>query len=184
MRSRIEALVVAFIGALCYALLAGSLAQAAYVPVVSGTIVFFNRTVATGCPTGYTEFTALRGRYPVGVLAAAASAGLTAGTAFTASQEDRPVGAHGHPGSTISVTLNDPGHIHNGRTSAAPGAGFSRPNGGFLSADSTNGSGGDNFTTSNTTGITVSSATTTIASAGAVASTNAPYIQLLACSKS
>jgi hypothetical protein len=148
--------------------------EAAYIPVPSGTIAYFNKTA---CPTGWTEFTSARGAYIVGRVASGTLATLV-GTALS-DQENRPVGQHTH---TLSVILNDPGHRHNGHATSAPVAGHSAPGAGYTAANNDNTSGGDDFTTTQTTGITVSSATA--ANAGTTAGTNAPYLQLLVCQKS
>jgi len=69
-----------------------SIMLAASVPIVFSTATLL---IDTGtCPTGYTEITALRGRYPVGVPSGGTMAATT-GTALTNS-ENRPAGAHTH----------------------------------------------------------------------------------------
>ena len=67
--------------------------------VPSGAVMFFN--LAT-CPSGWTELTAARGRYIVGLPASGTLTG-TAGTQLT-DLENRPVGRHRH---TINVATSD-----------------------------------------------------------------------------
>ena len=116
---------------------------------------------ATSCPAGYTEYTTLRGRYAVGLPLDGTSAG-TAGTALT-NTENRAVGQHNH-------TLTDPSHEHEARVRGSGGT--------TTVAESASDSavGNNTIVASATTGIT-------LASAGGVAGTPAPYVQLLACQK-
>jgi hypothetical protein len=151
------------------------------------------------CPTGFTEYTQLRGRYPVGLVSGGTNAG-TSGTALT-DLEARAVGQHTHsltdPGHnhtqnahTHTVNITDPGHIHTSLGDPASAGGS--PQNTFLTTSNT---GSTISTASATTGVTAAavsatatnnSATTgiTAANAGSVAGTNAPYIQLIACRKS
>lgn len=126
--------------------------------VPSGLVAFF---AVSSCPTGWAEYTALRGRYGVGLVSGGTLEG-TSGTALT-NQESRPVGQHSH-------TVTDPGHFHTQSIvgSSAFGTLQAQSGGAYEVAGSSTGS--------NTTGIT-------IANSGSVAGTNAPYIQLLACKK-
>jgi hypothetical protein len=127
-----------------------------------GLVAFFNRST---CPPGWHEVTALRGRYVVG-LPQNGTAGAAVGTAL-ANQEDRPVGQHAHG-------VTDPGHDHsytNPLVGSCPGH---ECGGGTAAEDPT--SRGDR-TATGTTGLTVQAA-------GTVAGTNAPYVQLIACSES
>mgnify|MGYP001562046304 CR=1 FL=1 len=122
----------------------------------SGQIAAF----ASTCPSGWTEYTAARGRYIVGNPSGGTLAG-TAGTALT-DLENRAVGQHNH-------AITDSGHTHSegvytyGYTFASGPYGWGgNPSGGT--------------TGSSTTGITINNS-------GSVAGTNAPYIQLTYCSK-
>lgn len=146
-----------------------------------GQIVAF----ATACPSGWTEYTAGRGRYIVGTPASGTNA-ATVGTALT-DQENRSVGSHTHtvdPANT-SVSISDPGHIHT-TVLGLPGSGSSL----FLSKGSQDGYPGTaanyGFIGTSATGITASVdiASFTSGSSGSVAGTNAPYIQLTYCQKS
>lgn len=136
-------------------------AEAAYIPIPAGAILYFDRTTATGCPTGWTEFTNARGAYIVG-LTNGGTKNTLVGTALS-NQENRPTGVHNH-----SVTDT---HTHSN---------------GF------NGGAGDRLVQTGTTGTAGQPASTGGTNAGAitvnnssgVAGTNAPYIQLLVCSKS
>lgn len=62
-----------------------------------------------GCPPGWTEYTAARGRAIVGLVDAGVDEG-TQGTALT-DQEDRPVGQHTHV--FIGDALGSHGHVQN-----------------------------------------------------------------------
>lgn len=57
----------------------------------SGAVMFFN---LSSCPSGWSELTAARGRYPVG-LPSGGTLGATVGTALS-NTENRPVGQHTH----------------------------------------------------------------------------------------
>lgn len=123
--------------------------------VPSGAIMFFN---LASCPTGWTEDTASRGRYVVG-LPSGGSLASTTGTALT-DKENRAVGQHAHD-------ITDPGHTHKNTMTGQDtpsGANYAGPG--------------------NTTGNTGSAATgISVVATGTTAGTNAPYIQYLACSK-
>jgi len=119
----------------------------------SGIIAFYSGS----CPTGWSEYTAARGRYIVGTPSGGTNAG-TAGTALT-NQENRAVGQHTH-------TITDPGHTHTEKGHASAGSGDMGVNG--APQNDTSGS--------STTGIS-------LANAGTTAGTNAPYIQLTVCQK-
>ena len=127
----------------------------------TGMVGFF---ALGACPTGWSEYTALRGRYAVGLVASGTLEG-TSGTALT-NVESRAVGQHTH-----SVT--DPGHTHTANVYAATGATTT------LAKTILSDTGTVDAThpvNSATTGITN-------ANSGSVTGTNAPYIQLLACKK-
>ena len=135
----------------------GYLTSSSAIP--AGMVGFFN---LAACPSGWSELTAARGRYLVGL----PSGGTLTGTAGTALSdlENRASGQHTH-----SVT--DPGHTHGGTANA----GSSKADNDAPMLDTIN-----NFnrsTSSATTGIS-------IANSGSVAGTNAPYVQLLVCQKS
>ena len=125
----------------------------------SGAIMFFN---LASCPSGWTELTAARGRYLVGLTSGGTLAG-TAGTALT-NLENRAVGSHTH-------AVTDPGHSHT----------FT----GLSSVIGTYGPHSYSAYVNSYTSVTTDSATTgiSIASSGSVAGTNAPYLQLLICQK-
>lgn len=126
----------------------------------AGAVSFFN---LAACPSGWTELTAARGRYLVGVPSGGTLAS-TVGTALS-NVENRPVGQHTHG-------LTDPGHVHTmGIQASGTGAqsGLGAGNGVFV--------GTIYDTASATTGITINNA-------GSVAGTNAPYLQLMVCQKS
>jgi subtilisin-like proprotein convertase family protein len=127
--------------------------------VPKGAVMAFN---LSACPTGWSELTAARGRYvvglpPGGTLAAAVGTSLSNG-------ENRPVGQHDH-------SINDPGHAHELARDSDSG-----PDGGSGAVASEDYANYNTMTYAATTGIT-------IANAGSVAGTNAPYLQLLMCQK-
>lgn len=150
-------------------------AQQPSVAVPSNLAVFSK----VACPSGWTEYTAARGRYVVGLPSGGTLEG-TAGTVLT-NLEDRPVGQHSH---TISETphthaLTDPGHQHGGVAATRSGTNsFDGGSGNFVSGT------GDNFASA-TTGVTFAAATTglSINNDGSVASTNAPYVQVRMCTR-
>jgi hypothetical protein len=123
-----------------------------------GAVMFFDRS---DCPDGWSQFTEARGRYLVGL----PQGGTLKGTSGTplADQEDRPVGQHNHSGTfnhTHPTTVVTPG-----TTPGVFGVVFGFGGSGFVQSGGTSG------------GVLQ------IANAGAVAGTNAPYVQLRACRK-
>lgn len=133
------------------------------------------------CPTGWSEVTAARGLYVVGLPAGGTNAG-TSGTALT-NLEARAVGQHNH-------AITDPTHNHTQNAhqhsifTANAGGGSNQ-----LATAGGNGTFGNNlvgepgsvqlFTATNianSTGITINNQ-------GSVAGTNAPYIQYPLCKK-
>lgn len=127
-----------------------------------GLVAFFNRAT---CPPGWREVTALRGRYVVG-LPQNGTPGVAVGSAL-ADQENRPVGQHGH-------AVTDPGHSHS-YTNPLVGSCNGHECGGGTATEYPTPQG--DRTVTSTTGLTVEAT-------GAVAGTNAPYVQLIACSES
>jgi len=130
--------------------------------IPAGAVMYFN---LAACPAGWTELTAARGRYVVGLPSSGTLAG-TVGTALT-NTENRPAGGHTH-------TINDPGHSHPIRGSANPAGNTTQVHiypyydwANEISVYSPQVS---------TTGISINST--------GVTGTNAPYIQLLVCQKS
>jgi len=122
--------------------------------IPSGAVMYFN---LTSCPSGWTELTGARGRYLVGL----PSGGTLAGTQGTAlnNLENRPVGAHTHD-------VTDPGHSHTGGYSTGAWA-----------------QQGANTLVGQSAQTGLSYTGISIQSTGAVAGTNAPYLQLLVCQK-
>lgn len=126
---------------------------------------------ASSCPSGWSEYTAARGRYIVGLPASGTLAG-TVGSALT-DLEARASGAHTHSGGDLGVSITDPGHVHEigdsgGDTTPTGSGGYDDVSGTRNSGSSTTG------ITADVTGSTNSSGTST---------TPAPYIQLYACIK-
>lgn len=167
-------LLAGVLGAALFSVLAGPWvrsAEAAYTPIPSGAILYRD---ATTCWAGWTIVTAARGAYIVGLVSGGTLHTLV-GTALT-DQENRPAGKHNH-------NITDAGHTHNGRQSSAPTAGFSAPLGGYIAANTGNTSGGDNFTTSGVTGVTVDAGGGGTSGQAGTTGTNAPYLQYLVCKK-
>ena len=160
--------------------------------VPSGAIIGFEGA----CPTGWTEFTAGRGRYLVG-LPSGGTLGATVGTALS-NQENRAVGQHNHGATGLTFTgnalaghnhgISNDAHTHSNRragddaSASGGGAGW-----GFV-----NSGGGFSNSESSTTGIIINSASAgtpsgsiggSTANSGSVAGTNAPYVQLRFCKK-
>jgi hypothetical protein len=126
----------------------------------AGAVSFFN---LSACPSGWTELTAAKGRYLVG-LPSGGTLSSAVGTALT-NGENRPVGQHNHG-------VSDPGHSHyfyipTGLTDSNAGTGY----------DVAGQVGTDTRQTAHaTTGVSVQYT-------GSVSGTNAPYLQLLVCEK-
>ncbi|HVE69630.1 MAG TPA: hypothetical protein VNB64_13730 [Solirubrobacteraceae bacterium] len=135
----------------------GTAGQDATAP--AGGVMFFN---LASCPTGWSELVAAQGRYLVGV-PAGGTLGGTSGTPL-GNQEDRPVGRHAHP-------VTDPGHSHTIRSVTGAETGDF----GLLYGR------GSIYTTAH--GPQPSASGITVANAGSVAGTNAPYLQLRVCQK-
>lgn len=134
----------------------------------AGAVGFF---ALSACPAGWDAYAPAQGRYVVGLPTGGTLEG-TDGTALT-DKEDRPVGQHTH-------TVDDPGHTHDvevdpildgGNVVAQRVTGTADTQSGFVK-QTVSAKALKAFT-----GIT-------IANAGLVAGTNAPYVQLLACKKS
>ena len=138
-----------------YALYASSASKVITREVPSAAVMYFN---SASCPAGWTEFTAARGFYLVG-LPSGGTLDAVVGTALT-DIENRAVGQHAH-------TVTDPGHLH---TSARSGGGGN--------GDMTSRAGGS---ASGSTGSSVTSVT--VDNTGSVAGTVAPYVQLIVCKK-
>ena len=146
--------------------------------VPSGVIAF----MAGSCPSGWSEYTAARGRYVVGVPSGGTVAG-TQGTALT-NQENRAVGQHTHTFS--GSALGNHNHTQDSHIHYAP-QGWS--NSGLFNYVARGGNGNrvDIQSAAGTTATNQSAAAGTPAgtnaNSGSVASTNAPYIQLTVCQK-
>jgi hypothetical protein len=158
--------------------------------VPTGAVMFFN---LAACPTGWSALASAQGRYIVGLDPSGALAS-TVGTALS-DQENRSVGQHTHaitdPGHTHGIT--DPGHAHPPVTASAGAWHYWYWNSATCSGQTVNMQGvaagvcggPADATGSAQTGVTIQGAATGISAstAGAVAGTNAPYVQLLACQK-
>tara|TARA_Y100000310_G_scaffold46368_1_gene43060 strand:+ start:1055 stop:2080 length:1026 start_codon:yes stop_codon:yes gene_type:complete len=134
------------------------------------------------CPTGWSEYTAMRGRYVVGTPSGGTGEG-TVGTALS-DQENRAVGQHTH-----TFTGNALGtHTHKMKAKAAA-ADADGPSGRAL-ADTTalgyiykNATPDADMKAGTNTSDSAGTPSGTNANSGGVAGTNAPYIQLTACQK-
>jgi hypothetical protein len=128
----------------------------------TGAVMYFDTPT---CPSGWTLFASGFGRYIVGIPNGTGLRGQTVGTALSL-LEDRPTGQHTH-------AVNDPGHSHTVDYDTERLSNYGNTIGG-TSIFGTN----DGHATSQPafTGIT-------IANAGSVPGTNAPYVQLLVCRK-
>jgi hypothetical protein len=128
----------------------------------AGAVMYFD---LASCPAGWSDFAAGRGRYLVG-MPVGGTPGAAVGTALT-NQENRPTGQHTH-------AVIDPGHVHAVGYDTEQLANTGNTIGG------TRMFGGTNSASENSdlafTGIS-------IANAGTVPGTNAPYLQLVACRK-
>lgn len=141
------------------------------------------------CPSGWSEYTAARGRAVVGMTTGFTLNG-TVGTALT-NTEARAVGQHTHT-ATPSITLSNPTHDH-GITDPGHTHTVNDPGELFANSGPSGGAAGTGDTGSATTGITINvsasgagvtgSATTTVNNEGTTAGTNAPYVQLMLCQK-
>lgn len=152
--------------------------------VPSGAVMYFN---LAGCPTGWSEFTAGRGRYVVGKPNGGTLNG-TAGTALT-DTENRATGEHNHivdPPSTTSSS--DGNHTHKVRVEfgtssnlnvGPPGQYNQVTNNAGYSQINTNGQISTDGAHTHSTDISQFNS----GNSGSVAGTNAPYIQLLICQK-
>jgi hypothetical protein len=127
----------------------------------AGAVMHFDRKT---CPAGWSEYTSGRGRYLVG-LPEGGTPGAGVGTPLTGG-EDRATGQHAHG-------VTDPGHAHSVAYDNDMVANLGNTIGGTRRVDVEEGAA---TTSTVPTGITVQPA-------GAVAGTNAPYVQLLACRK-
>jgi len=134
---------------------------------------------AGACPSGWSEYTAARGRYVVGV-PAGGTVEAVMGTALS-NQENRDVAQHRH-----NLVMDS--HTHSGGT-------FNH-NHGYLNASSTAAAAGGSIPSSGSTLTTQSTPilantyssepspiTVTISAYGSISGTSAPYIQLTLCRK-
>jgi hypothetical protein len=141
------------------------------VSLPSTAIARYNRTTATGCPSGFSEFTSARGAYIVG-LTSGGTLNTLVGTALT-NQENRPAGSHNHG---ITEPNGGLGHVHGG----VPSIGTVEEDGGAFNINEQTGTGNSGFAT---TGITINAGGGGTSGQTGVAGTNLPYIQLLTCVK-
>src|SRR3954452_23505648 len=127
----------------------------------AGAFMYFD---LASCPSGWSDFAAGRGRYLVG-MPVGGTPGAAVGTALS-DQENRPTGQHTH-------AVIDPGHVHAVGYDTEQLANLGNTIGGTSIFGSNSGSENSDL---GFTGIS-------IANAGAVSGTNAPYLQLVACRK-
>lgn len=136
-----------------------------------GAVMFYN---LAACPSGWTEYTAARGLYIVGLPSGGTLAGSPAAQTALSDKENRAVGQHDH---TASSVVTDAGHAH-ALPNETHGQGSTSTEYNLKSGAQSQAASINTYTA--TTGVTVA---TTVTAAGSVAGTNAPYIQLLACVK-
>ena len=155
-----------------------SVDPARLVPNNNKAVMFF----VEACPTGWSEYTALRGRYTVGV-PSGGDITDTVGTALT-NKEDRQTGQHNHTFSGTALGthnhVQDP-HDHTIRNDGSDGASSSIVRRGNTVGSDDDGAIGD--TTPTNQAITAGTPAGTIANTGSVTSTNSPYVQLMPCTK-
>lgn len=123
------------------------------------------------CPTGWSEFTAGQGRYLVG-LPSGGTLSQQVGTALS-DGEDRAVGQHDHGGSTALSSQTHAYTTNWGANDTTDSGSVRRPIFDFKPSDAPFVPQVDAFESD--------SHSHSIASAGSVAGTNAPYVQLRAC---
>ena len=142
--------------------------------IPAGAVMTFN---LGACPSGWSDYTAAQGRYIVG-WQSGGTVGGTVGTALTAG-ENRAVGLHSHTATVDSHAhaIVDPGHSHTVARGSI--AGTTMVSGASSSVGTVSSSVGY-------TGITsteLAQPGVTVANAGSVSGTPAPYIQLRMCQK-
>ena len=199
MRSKLDLLFASTLSAVLaiglYAFAIGARVEAAYTPLFPGAILFSNTST---CPAGWTEFTSARGASIVG-LVSGGTLNTLVGTALT-NLENRAVGQHTHTNSQASTTqatttqatttASQGTHVHANSvttwstTFATPGGGSEAS--GFQTVTSTPAASAGAITVTNgaITNGAITNGAITVNNTGSVAGTNAPYIQLLVCSKS
>ena len=137
----------------------GNITSAGTFNLPTGMVAPFN---LVSCPSGWSELTAARGRYVVG-LPSGGTLAATQGTALT-NTENRAVGQHNHG-------VSETPHSHTFEINNTPSG--PQANWGTTASGVT----GNPSTSAVATNLTINNA-------GSVAGTNAPYIQLLMCEKS
>jgi len=136
------------------------------------------------CPSGWSEYTAARGRYVVGV-PAGGTVEATVGAALT-DQENRNVPLHNHAAPTFThthpIALQD--HPH-GLPLMLPNSGVQVAGGSGAQVQNPNSTGStiDTMPTPTTKTTGSASPSLTIADYGSASGTTAPYIQLYVCKK-
>jgi hypothetical protein len=172
------------IGAVPYAVEAdrasGAAGALATQVVPTGAVMFFN---LSSCPSGWSDLPAAQGRYVVG-LDTGGTLAATVGSPLS-DMENRAVGQHGH-------SISDPGHNHGGATGGvANWTGNTDPTFDFTSTGAActralmygNPDGCYNSFSAHNHSIASSVTGVTVANAGAVAGTNAPYVEFRICQK-
>jgi hypothetical protein len=153
--------------------------------VPAGLIGFY---VAGGsCPSGWSEYTAARGRYIV----TGASTGTAVGTAINSdASENRTAGVHGHTAS-ITASVSDSAHSHSDSADnhghsniiSASGATSLNADGGAWEPGNTNAAGTGTSLGNRNSNVSATPNLTVTGVSGGVAGTNAPYIRMLVCQK-
>jgi hypothetical protein len=172
-------------GLILFVLLAESMLAQMF-PAGSGSAAPANAIAwfRVSCPSGWSEYTAARGRYVVGV-PAGGTVEAAVGTALT-DQENRNMPLHSHENPTFththSVTIQDHGHNlprmapnSNYQVAAGSGAQVQNPN--------STGSTIDTLPTPTTQTTGSASPSLIVNDYGYVSGTTAPYVQLYLCKK-
>jgi hypothetical protein len=144
--------------------------------------------MVAGCPTGWSEYTAARGRY---IVNATSSIGATVGTAIDSNgSENRPAGVHGHTAS-ITASISDSTHSHSDSAGnhdhdniiAQTTNAVSGSDAGPWQDAMTNGVKSNVSLNNANAGISASPSLTITGVSSGVTGTNAPYIRVMVCQK-
>lgn len=168
------------LGALLVVALAGPLvspSEAAYVPNLTGAILYRDASTATGCWTGWAEVTGARGAVISGLVNGSANKGVLVGTALT-DGENR---VHTHTitaSGVIDITNGASAATMIGATTSGDTFGWKRSDANFRWVSA--GSAGVSFDNQAFGAATHSHGGATVANA---TTSTVPYVQYLVCKK-